>query len=213
MKTKIAALGMIVLGFAADGPAAPAVEPGIVLGLNMSRLSGPGLGVDWETKGGFTAGAVLTFSLTDFFALQPGLFYAQKGGLSEEPLANGKVRLALRLSHLDLPLIARLSAPTGPEAKFRPYLLGGASYSLKLSATLRTDLVDEYDMETTIDESPAEGLKSGGFNAVLGGGFEVTISNYRFLAEVRYSRGLSTLMADGSDLRQSVTSILFGFVF
>lgn len=213
MRKRIAALVLVALGSAALASAAQAVETGIILGLNLSRLSGRVLDLNWGTKGGFTAGAVVTFSLTDFFALQPGLFFAQKGGLHEEPYEGGKLRLAMRLSYFDLPILARLSLPLGAEAKFRPYLLGGVSYSLKLSAKFRTDFIDEYELENTLDESPVEGLKNGGLNAVFGAGFDSRISNGRFLFEGRFSRSLSTISTEGLNLRLAVFSILVGFSF
>lgn len=213
MTRKIVALFLAVAASSTLASAAPAVEPGVVLGLNLSRLSGQVIGLNWGTKGGFTGGGVLTFSLTDFFAIQPGLFYSQKGGRYEEAFEDGKIRMTLRFSYFDLPVVVRLGVPLGEEAAFRLYLLGGASASLKIGAILRTDFVDAYDYEENLDESPVEGMKGLALNLVAGAGFDFRIPNGRLFLECRYSRGLSSAFAEGLSSRLSVLSILAGFSF
>jgi hypothetical protein len=213
MTRKIISLLIIVSGTAALASAAPAVEPGVVLGLNLSRLSGQVIGLNWGTKGGFTGGAVLTFSLTDFFAIQPGLLYSQKGGRYEEPYEGGKIRMTLRFSYIDLPVVAKLALPLGEEAAFRPYVLGGASAGLRIGSKLRTDLVDPYDYEENLDESQVEGVKSFVLSLVLGAGLDFRIQNGRLLLECRYSRGLSSAFSEGPSSRLSTFSILAGFSF
>jgi hypothetical protein len=107
--------------------------------------------------------------------------------------------------------VARIALPLGPEGQYRPYVLGGASYSLKLSSKLQTDYVDYY--ETPIEEGTLEGLKKSGLNLILGGGFDFAIQNGRLLLEARYSRSLATISAEGQEIRLNVVSILVGFLF
>jgi hypothetical protein len=210
MMKRMLALGVLVL--AAAGPAASAyVEKGIILGINLSNLTGKDLGVDWRTKAGFFGGFALTLPLADFFSIQPGIFYSQKGARHEEPFDSGKIRTQMRLSYFDLPVVARIALPLGPEGQYRPYVLGGASYSLKLSSKLQTDYVDYY--ETPIEEGTLEGLKKSGLNLILGGGFDFAIQNGRLLLEARYSRSLATISAEGQEIRLNVVSILVGFLF
>jgi len=213
MKKKIVALAVILLGVAALAWSAPTVEPGILFGMNLSKLSGQVFGMDWKAKSGFTVGAVLTFSLADLFAIQPGIFYGQKGGIHEEPYEEGKLRAAMRLSYFDFPVVARLSLPLGAEAKFRPYILGGIGASLKMGAKLRTEYIDEYELENLIDESTVKGLKAFGTFLVFGAGFNYMISDYRLVFEVRSSRSLSTISSEGLDLKLGVLAILIGVSF
>lgn len=210
-KKRIFCLGLMLSVLGGGVAAAPSTsEVGIIVGMNLSKLTGD-VDVPWKTKGGVMAGFTLTLPLTSFFAIQPGLFYSQKGAQLKEEFTEGTVRTAMRLSYLDIPLVARLALPLGPDIGFRPYVLGGASYSLKLSATLRTDLIDYY--ETPLEEGKVEGLKGGGTNLVFGGGFDYLTRYGRFLFEARYSKSLQSISNEGIDLRLSVLSLIVGFSF
>jgi len=212
MIKKTLALSLIFFGAAASVSGAPVyIEKGINIGLNLSSLSGRGLDLDWKTKVGFTAGGTLTFPLSDFFAIQPGIFYSQKGARYQDVFAEGTVRTSMFLNYFDIPVVARLSLPLGMDSKIRPYLLGGASYSLKLSSKIRTDLVDYY--ETPLEEGDVEGIKKSGTNLVLGAGVDLLSPSGRFLFEVRYSRSLQTISTEGPDIRLNVFSIIAGFSF
>jgi hypothetical protein len=210
---KIMIAAVLVVSAVAGAPKTEAavIEKGILLGMNISRLSGRTMDLDWKAKSGFTGGLVLTFALTDFFALQPGVFYSQKGALYEEPYEGQTLRTAMRLSYLDFPLVARLSLPLGFEGSVRPYILGGASYSLKMGAKLRAVLIGDY--ETPIDEVELTGFKKGGGNLVLGAGVDLAVQSGRIVFEGRYSRSLGTISTEGEDVGISLLSILVGFAF
>jgi len=212
MIKKTLALSLIFFGAAASVSGAPVyIEKGINIGLNLSSLSGRGLDLNWNIKAGLTAGVTLTFPLADFFAIQPGIFYSQKGARYQETFEEGTVRTTMVLNYLDIPVVARLSLPQAPEAGIRPYIMGGASYSLKLTSKIRTDLIDYY--ETPLEEGDVEGLKKSGINLVLGAGVDFLSPNGRFLFEVRYSRSLQTISTEGPDIRLNVFSIIAGFSF
>jgi len=205
---------VIVLAAASISAAAPAdIEKGIKPGINLSSFSSKVLGFDWKISVGFTAGFSLSIPLTSFFAIQPELFYSQKATVHKDAVEGGTLRSTMKLSYLDLPVLARISIPIGSEAQVRPYFLGGASFSLKVGAKLLIDYVNSYGYATPIEEDTVEGLKSTNFNFVLGAGIDFAVQGGRILIEGRYSRPFSTLSTEGLNIRLSVISILVGYLF
>jgi hypothetical protein len=216
MMKKIFCLGLILSGAAAAVPAlaAPSVgfETGIVAGLNLSRFGGKDTSLGYKMKPGFVGGFLFSITFGDYFALQPGILYSQKGAILSEETDQGTLRTTMAVSYVDIPLVARLGIPFGEENSTRVYALGGLSLSLKLKGHVMVDLVQD-DFPSPLEDTPIEGFKSVGFNAVVGGGFDFAVKGGRLFFEGRYSHSLQTLSSEGFDYRFSVLSITAGFSF
>ena len=216
MIRRLIAFGTILLAAAASVPAAPAssvtVETNIALGLNLSRLQGRDLDTKFDIKAGFTAGGLWSVYLTEFFGLQSGLMYSQKGGVFHTPVESGDLRSMLAFSYLEIPLVAKIGYMPRVESAFRIYLLGGASYGLKLSSKIKLDLVQE-GLETPIDEAKLDGYKSGTVNGIVGAGFDFAVRGGFLFFEGRYSKSLQTISSEGVDHRFTVLTFLAGYSF
>jgi len=213
MTKKLIAYGLIALVAAASAvPARAAVEMNIAAGLNLSRLTGRGTTIPWTNRFGFAGGFFVTLTAGDNFSIQPGFLYSQKGAVLEETIPEGTLQTMMVFSYFDFPLVARLGLPLGEGGSFRIYVLGGASYCLKLKSSVRVDLIRD-DFPTGLEDSPAEGFKAGGFAAVAGGGFDFAVKGGRLLLEFRYSRDLKTISSQGQDIRFTALTILFGYSF
>jgi hypothetical protein len=214
MIKRIIAAGLIVLCAAAAAPASPViVETNIVLGLNLCRFEGKDMDIKFDLKAGFTAGALWSLYLTDFFGVQSGLMYSQKGGIFKTAVESGTLRSKMAFSYLEVPLVAKLGYLPRAEAAFRIYALGGASYGVKLSSRIVLDLIRE-GMETPIDDAKLDGYKAGTFNGIAGAGFEFAVKGGGLLIfEGRYSKSLATISSEGVDHRFTVLSFLAGYSF
>ncbi len=212
MIRRLIAFGAILLAAAAAAPAQVTVETDIALGLNLCKFQGKDMDVKFDVKAGFMAGALWSVRPSNFFAVQSGLVYSQKGGVYHTKIDSGDLRSLLAFSYLEIPLVAKLGYMPRDEAPFRVYLLGGASYGLKLSSRIRLDLVQE-GLETPIDDAKLDGYKSGASNWIAGGGFDIWVKGGRIFFEGRYSESLATVSSEGLDHRFKVLSFIAGYSF
>lgn len=213
MIRRLIALGSILLAAAAAAPASPAtLETNFALGLNLCRFEGKDMDIRFDLKAGFTAGALWSVYLTDFFGVQSGLMYSQKGGVFRTKLTNGDLRTMMAFSYLELPLVAKLGYLPRVESSFRAYVLGGASYGVKIGSRIKLDLVQD-GFETPVDDAKLEGYKTGTFNAIAGAGFDFAVKGGFLFFEGRFSKSLATISTEGVDHRFTVFSFLAGYSF
>jgi len=213
MIRKLIALGTILLAAAAAAPASPAtIETNLALGLNLCRFQGKDMDTKFDIKAGFTAGGLWSVYLTDFFGVQSGLMYSQKGGMFRTKLDNGDLRTNMAFSYLEVPLVAKLGYLPRVESSFRIYVLGGASYGVKISSRIKLDLVQD-DFETPIDDIKLEGYKTSTFNGIAGAGLDFAVKGGFLFFEGRYSKSLATVSSEGVDHRFTVLTFLAGYSF
>jgi Outer membrane protein beta-barrel domain len=216
MIKKTIAAGMFVLCVAAAAPVLASsviVDTNIVLGLNLCRFEGKDMDTKFDLKAGLTAGALWSVYPADFFGLQAGLMYSQKGGIFKTEIDSGTLRTKMAFSYLEVPVVVKLGYLPRAEAALRVYVLGGASYGLKLNSRISLDLVQE-GIETPIDDAKLDGYKSGGFNGIAGAGFEFAVKGGGLLSfEGRYSKSLATISSEGVDHRFTVFTFLAGYSF
>lgn len=101
----VAAL-VAALGFPAQASAQ--VSLGMGAGLSVSDLGGDDVG-DVDSVTGLTAGAFLTVPFGGVFSLQPGLYFVQKGTETTDETGT----FSFDINYFEVPLLARLSLPTG----------------------------------------------------------------------------------------------------
>jgi hypothetical protein len=214
MIKRIIAAGLIVFGAAAAASAqGVTVDTNITLGLNVSRFQASDLQVKFSLKAGFTGGAQWSVYFTDFFGLQSGLLYSQKGGIYNVTVSDGTLRNMLAFSYLEFPLVAKLGYLPRENVAFRIYALGGMSYGLKLSSRAILDLVQQ-GIETPLGDTKLDGYKPGVFTGIAGVGFEFAVKGGgQFFFEGRYSKSLTTVSSEGVDHRFTVLTFMAGYSF
>jgi len=210
------AAGMLVWFAAAAAPALASsviVDTNFVLGMNLCRFEGKDMDTKFDLKAGFTGGGLLSVYPADFFGVQAGLMYSQKGGIFKTEIDSGTLRTKMAFSYLEVPVVVKLGFLPREEAALRVYVLGGASYGLKLNSRISLDLVQE-GIETPIDDAKLEGYKSGTVNGIAGAGFEFAVKGGGFLSfEGRFSKSLATVSSEGVDHRFTVFTFLAGYSF
>ena len=213
MIRRLIALASILLTAAAAAPASPVtLETNFALGLNLCRFQGKDMDTKFDVKAGFTAAALWSVTLTDFFGVQSGLMYSQKGGLFRTKLDGGDLRTNMAFSYLEVPLVVKLGYLPRAEPSFRIYALGGASFGVKISSRIKLDLIQD-DFETPIDDLKLTGYKSTALNGIAGAGFDFAVKGGFLFFEGRYSQSLATISAEGVDHRFKVLTFIAGYSF
>jgi len=140
----------------------------------------------FDFRTGVTAGGFVEIPITSRLTLQPEILWSMKGAIS--PDFGG---LATRdLTYLDLPLLVRYSlAVTTRKRKVSPYVFGGPTVGLLLSATSWY----RWGGSRTGQDVKSH-MSSADFGMVIGGGVQI----HRLSVECRYALGLTNILNSDS---------------
>lgn len=157
----------------------------------------------------FAVGGFATLPLVEILAFQPELLYAPKGAKWDIPQisSTGKVKLF----YLELPLLARINIPMGPERAYTPYLVAGPYFGLKARCQ-----VSVKDQNTTITTNCNDPLLQGSLSfrsvdagATFGVGTNVRIGHTVLVFDGRYDVGMTQI--DGETPRADVKNRALSF--
>jgi len=191
---------------------------GVKLGLNLANVSGADKPTDAAMAMGLAVGGFATWSVNDMFAVQPEIFYSQKGFQIDAKKMGSPVAgtINFNVNYLDIPVLARLNIPM--EGTVKPYVVLGPSFGILLTAEQVAsgdvaDLMKAANMETTTDvKSDTTSMDMG---LVLGAGVEVPAGSGKVTVDVRYDMGLTTLDSSSAKAKMynSVIGLLVGYAF
>jgi opacity protein-like surface antigen len=206
-------LGIILLGLTAavTSPAAAQVAIGAKGGINFSDFSATDNGVavepPFESRTGLLLGASVGVSVTPWLALQLEGRYSQEGTQQEEMGVN----VLLRLSYVDVPLIAKFIIPTkgGPVS---PYLYAGGIVGFEVACGLHAE-VPALDLAMDLDcEEEGVDRKKTDYGLVFGAGTDVRLGPGAFTLDLEYAVGLRNLSTEaGSEAHSRVFSVAAGY--
>ena len=167
-----------------------AVKPGVKIGLigaNMDDdLNDAGDEAELDGRTGILAGAFLLIDLPGPFALQPEVFYAQKGTSVN---GFGTTLLKLNVNYIDVPVLIKYQF--GPSKLTRPTLFAGPSFSFKMSESLNGEDLDLF--------------KSSDVSVILGAGIDVGVPGGGMLTfDLRLVQGLSNVLTEDGELEGSL---------
>jgi len=207
-----ARLGM-VLGLIAAGAAAAQAQGarsgvGAQVGYSRADLSGSDADQVRSRQGALT-GVYLSAPLSGILSARPELLFALKGGRTAAILeGGGSVLLDIELAYLELPLLLRLSLPTG---SVRPVLFTGPAPALQIGCDLAL-VVPGAPVRATCDEAEFDVIRKVDIGFVAGGGVEWRWSQASLGLEARYTSGVRSII-DGSDVRNQAIGILVSLTF
>jgi uncharacterized caspase-like protein len=113
------------------------------------------------------------------------------------------------LNYLEIPVLARLTTPG--QGKIKPTLFAGPALAIYLGGKYKyEDQYEEY--EGDIEELGIE-PKSVDFGIVLGLGVDLSLGQGKLAFETRFTVGLASIDQYGSDVRNTVGSIMIGYSF
>lgn len=136
-----------------------------------------------EVIPGFTVGIISSLRLTKDLNLRflPGLSFGERRLTYNVPVydindaySNGAQYYSIKSTFLDFPVLIKYKARRINND--RPYVIFGTAYRQDISRTAKEDLVK---------------LKSGGFYAEMGGGWDHYFPFFRFSVEAKFSYGLN----------------------
>lgn len=173
----------------------------------------------------FQAGAFVEIGINDWLSVRPELSYVRKGTTIDATLRatnpqTGEVQTfaeldgTLRLSYLELPVLAKLQLPT--TGRFAPSLFVGPSFGVNLTSESRTEVrsqVDEINDETRTEDVDTADTE---FGAVIGGEVAYTLSSGHAVSlDVRYSTGFTDASPGDVDapVQNEVVSVGVGYTF
>lgn len=207
MKRLIMALfvALAMFAYSSFSGSAQGVTGGLEGGLNIADIYGDDA-EDWNSRMAFCAGAFLTLSLVDMFAIQPEVLYARKGTRWEEEYAGETYTATLTLDYLEIPLLAKLSMPLAGIVK--PNLFFGPGLGILLSAKVKGEGV-----ETDIKDD----TKSTDFGFVVGAGLDFDLAMSKVTLSGRYTLGLTSIddseVDPQQDVKNGVISAMVGYSF
>ncbi|MCX6563706.1 MAG: porin family protein [Candidatus Aminicenantes bacterium] len=192
-------------------PAATKLQPGFSFGLkgglNIADFSGADVDRAFQTKAGFAAGGFLAYRLGNILAIQAEILYTQKGAKIFAQVQGTALNEWLNLNYIEIPLLFKFYPPL--DSAIRPMFFAGPYLAFKSSFKDEW----EYGELSGNDDVPTFRERETGFAA--GGGLDFPVGKgMRMSAEIRYSRGLSTLSKDAEEKGySSVFAILVGIAF
>jgi hypothetical protein len=167
----------------------PAV--GVQVGYSRTDLALSGAGNLLESRQGAITGVYLQFPVRDFLAVRPELLFSLKGGRT---VATGQADIDIELAYLELPLLLRVSIPTG---SLRPVLFAGPALAIQIgcdfTSTLSTDSIRATCGQDSISLTNVRGWD---FGVVGGGGVEMRLRRATIALEARYTAGTRSILDD-----------------
>jgi hypothetical protein len=173
---------------------------GIKGGMNMSNFTGDSL-TNPESLTGIAIGGYATIGLLPNIAIQPEVFYSQKGCKESGDYLGTPIELTTRINYLEIPVLAKISFG----AIVKPYILAGPYFATMIGATQEVT-VSGVSVSGDIDDF----VKSSDMGLTFGAGVQTPV---KLSLEARYSMGLNSIDDSGwdIDIKNSNISLLVGF--
>ncbi len=176
---------------------------GIKGGFNLGTFGGSDNGMSSSNgilpptaRVGLAAGVSYRIGLIAGIAIQPEVVYAQKGGVYQLNQSVGTQTLdykrTLQLDYIDIPVLVKLSLPI---PLVSPYIEGGVSYGILLSAKLKDEVtaVNVPGQQSGSQETDIkEGTTKNDLSLVVGVGIQILILE----VDARYNMGMTKLQKD-----------------
>lgn len=185
---------------AATGLRAQRIDVGLKIGLERSSVSSAqaealGMTARYAPAGG----AFLAVNLAPIFAVQPEVMFMPKGGTFPTFADQGQVvTMKLRLSYVEVPVLAKLSFPI-EGTRVKPSVFGGPALAFKTGCSVSGESGGTSASATCTTLSGGGGtFKSTDVSAILGAGLDFPIGKMKGVVEARFDLGLMNVDDSGS---------------
>jgi hypothetical protein len=193
----------------APAAAAGEVTPGLLLGVNLGKISG-WTSLTWGYRPGLLVGGYLNFSLNKVFSFEPQLYFTQKGAQRQQDLGMGVMTTTIALSYIEVPLLLKIAIPLGEDYVTRPRIYAGPSIAYRIRGVYKLSYVDPTGDDDEV--TPFPDLKRWETGVVVGAGMEFDVKGGLLTIDARYSWSLATITTSG-DKRNRVLAAVIGFAF
>lgn len=184
---------LLACGLAAlQPPDARAFGFGVKGGLTLAYQTDPRvITADYAPRGGFLAGAFVSFRLSGRISLQPELCYSRKGVQTTDRYYSEEVRNRWQADYLECPVLLKVGIGSG--GKIRPALLLGPYIAYRLSAKrVQTGFGTTEEKDTTGEVWP------GDYGLILAGLVEYRLGPGTLVLDARLGWGLANTIFKGS---------------
>ena len=175
--------------------------PGVSAGVTRTTLTATG----WSGATGVDAGVFATLATFKGATIQPEIRFVRKA--TERRLGDGVATISstLKLDYVEVPVLLRVPLLGG--RRTTPVVFAGLYGAFRVRATSRTEIG-----ESSYDEDVADEIRRWQSGFVVGAGLEVQRGSVTWLAEARYSQGLTAVstLEDTRDWRVRSLAILAG---
>jgi hypothetical protein len=202
-------LGIVVLALA-GGTAAPLRAQlrdhtfGGFVGVAFSKAGGADVGGNSKLVTGTAVGGFLTLGFSRLLALEPQILMVEKGIKSEA----GGLSATVKLTYIQIPLLAKLRFPMGPEGRVTGFLFAGPGIAYRVGCRLKlaqggNELAGGCDSDGEADE-----LRSFDSSMIFGLGADIG----RTTLSIRYDVGLTKLdqSVEANDIKNRALILLAG---
>ena len=193
----------------APGAAAGDVTPGLLLGINLGKISG-WTSITWGFRPGLLVGGYLNFALSKVFSFEPQIYFTQKGAQRQADLGMGVMTTTIALSYIEVPLLFKIAIPLGEDYISRPRIYAGPSIAYKMRGVYKLSYVDPTGNDDEI--TPFPDLKRWDTGVVVGAGMEFDVKGGLLTLDARYSWSLATITTSGNKKNQILAAVI-GFAF
>ena len=182
---------------------------GIEVGYSRTDLALGGGGNLLTSRQGAITGVYLQFPLQDVFAIRPELLFSLKGGSTVATIgAKGEQNIAIELAYVELPVLFRVSFPTG---SIRPVLFGGPALAIQIGCDFSFDLGTD-STRSTCGQDNLTTVRGWDFGLVGGGGVEKRLRRATIALEARYTAGTRSILED-VDIRNRAFGLVLAVTF
>lgn len=191
--------GALAAFMVAAAPVDAQVRVGARVGANFANLSGDDAD-GFNSKTGLYVQGVVGFPMGDFFGIETGLAYTQKGAFEE----HGDHEDEIDLTYLEIPVLFR--ANFSAEA-FQPHLLVGPSVAFNIGCTS-----SEGNVETDCDDDDDTEIKGTDIGLIVGAGVDFPMGRMALTLDGFYNIGLTSIddSVEDNDIRNEVWTIAAG---
>jgi hypothetical protein len=159
------------------------ISKGLIGGVNLASLSGADVSSDMKSMTAYAAGLYVEINIPGPLSIEPEVLYSIKGAKAD--LA--RYTITDTYTYVDIPVLLKYFLPI---PVVRTYLYAGPSYSILLSAKVKTEGSTVTNSEVDVKDATAP----TDLGAVVGLG--VGFAGLR--VDARYNFGLSTVDKNGT---------------
>ena len=169
--------------FSSTSNAQLGISKGLIGGLNIASFSGADVSSDMKSMTAYAAGLYVEINIPGPLSIEPEVLYSIKGAKADL----SRYTITDTYTYVDVPVLLKYFLPI---PVVRTYLYAGPSYSILLSAKVKTEGSGVTNSEVDVKDATT----ANDIGAVVGLG--VGFAGLR--VDARYNFGLSTLDKNGT---------------
>jgi hypothetical protein len=175
---------LLILIFSSAAFAQLGISKGLIGGLNIASLSGADVASDMKSMTAYAAGLYVEINIPGPLSIEPEALYSIKGSKADLT----RYTVTDTYTYVDIPVLLKYFLPI---PVIRTYLYAGPSFSVLLSAKVKT----EGSTVTSSEVDVKDAIAAHDIGAVVGVGVGFSILR----VDARYNFGLSTVDKNGNN--------------